>query len=226
MLARELKSKIKKEGKIAYFIVAQTFKGNSYTCQLSKEEDIDRLHFFQKELLPNLLADNLFPEFHFLDNTALVSIKFNEIVNKDAELVKFVEPVLSFHVDDKIVNEKTVQNRIAIKCIKRDVEDYPDKVKRTLEHFQGFLGQIAESAILSEYRQGSLFETNDYKVEIKTYPPSPFDEVEKATQEITGSAAPQEQIEGMKAAANERVKERQAEAEKLGVPVEIREEEL
>ncbi len=202
MLARELKSKLKKEGKIAYFIVAQTFKGNSYTCQLSKEEDIERLHFFQKELLPNLLADNLFPDFHFLDNTTLVAMKFNEIVNKEAELVKFVEPVLSFHVDDKIVNEKTIQNRIAIKCIKRDVEDYPNSVKRTLEHFQNFLSQIAESAILSEYRQGNLFEGN--KKEKQEEFSLDFEELQKATDEHIASK-----------------KETQ---EQFGIPVEITEE--
>jgi hypothetical protein len=224
MLARELKSKLKKEGKIVYFIAAQTFKGNSYTCQLSREYDVERFEKLSKELLPYILADNLLPEYPFKEETIITGFKFNEKAGEEGELVKLAQPFLSFHVDDEDIKGKTVQNRIPLRCINRDVENYPDKVKRLVNNFQDFLSEVAQASFASETRQGDIFEENEQvRFEIKTFN-NPFEDLEQANKEILGSQAlPQENLEGMKAAVAERVKERNA--EKLGVPVEIREEE-
>ena len=180
MLARELKSKLKKEGTIAYFIVGQTFNGNSYTCQITKER-FDALQNMLVELLPFLLADNLIPEKPFLENSIITGMKFNEIVNKEMELVRFVEPFNSFHVDDEENNGQIVQNRIPLKCIKRDVEHYPDQVRRLINNFQEWLGTIAELTLKSEYRQGNLFEGNKKENQEETTPD--IDELNKATLE-------------------------------------------
>ncbi|WP_338813253.1 hypothetical protein V9L05_18095 [Bernardetia sp. Wsw4-3y2] len=227
MLARELKTRFKKKtNEFIFFIQAQTIKGNSYTCQITNEEDMKKFKRFCEDLMPLILADNQFPQLPFENDSLIVGIKFSEGKDRETqELIQLVQFTINYHVDDKSVNGKTVPNTIKIPLINRDYNELPDQMVRMIENLKKFLSSIAEKSCKSEYRQGTIFDNNDYKVEIKTSN-SPFDEVEKATQEITGSAAPQEQIEGMKAAANERVKERQAEAEKLGVPVEIREEEL
>ncbi len=223
MLARELKTRFKKKtNEFIFFIQAQTIKGNSYTCQITNEEDMKKFKRFCEDLMPLILADNQFPQLPFENDSLIVGIKFSEGKDKETqELIQLVQFTLNYHVDDKSENGKTIPNTIKIPLVNRSYTELPDQMVRMIENLKKFLSSIAEKSCKSEYRQGTIFDNNDYKVEIKTYPSSPFDEVEQATQEITGSAAPQEQIEGMKAATEERVKERNAEAEKLGVPVEI-----
>ncbi|WP_375560226.1 hypothetical protein ACE193_21350 [Bernardetia sp. OM2101] len=227
MLARELKTRFKKKtNEFIFFVQAQTVKGNSYTCQIANEEDIEKFKRLCEDLKPLILADNQFPQLPFENDSLIVGIKFSE--GKDSEtkeLIQLVQFTINYHVDDKSENGKTIPNTIKIPLVNRSYTELPDQMVRMIENFQKFLSSIAEKSCKSEYRQGDIFDNDDYKVEIKTSI-SPFDDVEKFTQEITGSAAPQGHIEGMKAAAEERVKERNAEAEKVGVPVEIREEEL
>lgn len=224
MLARELKTRFKKKtNEFIFFVQAQTVKGNSYTCQISNEDDMDKFKHFCSHLMPLILADNQFPQHPFENDSLIVGIKFSEGKDRETqELIQLVQFFINYHVDDKSVNGKTVPNTIKIPLINRDYNELPDQMVRTIENLQEFLSSIAEKSCKNEYRQGNIFEDN-YSIEIKTSN-SPFDKVEKFTQEITGSAAPQQHIEGMKAATEERLKERKAEAEKLGVPVEIMEE--
>ena len=226
MLARELKSRFDKEKNMfIYFIVAQTVRGNSYTCQIKNDDDINKFNDFCDDLLPLALADNQFPSVPFLNDSKIVSIKFSDKMDTETrELLNLVEFAINYHVDDKDVKGKTVPNTITIKLLKRDYNELPRSMAMTLNNFQKFLSSIAEKACKSEYHQGNIFENNEkYTVEISSSS-NAFAELDRANTEILGSQAlPQENLEGLQAAVAERVKERNA--EKIDVPVEIREEE-
>ena len=219
MLARELKSTFNKSlNEFTLFVVAQTFQGNSYTTKLGNEEYLEEYDRLSKKLLPVILSDNNLPPFMESD-CQITGIKFNEQTDsKTGELIQMVQFTVHHFVEKVEKKGKIVYNYLKITLLNREYISLPDQTVRDINALQKFLNKVAVSYFESEPRQT--------KLPFSKPTSNSFEDLDQATQEITGSAASKEQIEGMQAATEEHLKKRSPkQANSIGTPVEITEDE-
>ncbi|WP_338761955.1 hypothetical protein WAF17_16620 [Bernardetia sp. ABR2-2B] len=222
MLTRELKSTFNKSlNEFKVFVVAQTERGNSYTTQIASNSDYAEYKRLSRDILSVLLSDNNLPQ-EMIKDCLITGIKFNEQTDKQTgELVQTVQFILHHFVEKMEKKGKLIYNYLKIPLTNREYISLPDRTVRQIGELQEFLNRIAIRSFEAEPIQTVLFNTT---TKSKNEDTLDFDLLNQATEEITGSAAPQEHVEGMKAATEERLKERNKENNQLGIPVEITEE--